>query len=158
MYIGVLIISSAWAFLPGIILSRLAATLLRALRLSFNAVTLWSHVLNCHFLLLYSFRLLLWASLPAHEECGSLEVRTAGSPSPAQGLVRSTSLLILGMTDLRFRCTWKPKWIAGMRPQRQRDIQVAKCFKGQFNHCWLRTFWAAEIVPVAAEAPSFRHC
>lgn len=158
MYIGVLIITSTWAFLSGVILSPLSATLLRALRVSFNAVTLWSHVLNCHFLLLYGFLLLLWASLPAHEECGSLEVRTAGSPSPAQGLVRSASLLILGMTDLRFWCTWKPKRIAEMRPQRQRDVRVAKCFKGQFNHCWLRTFWVAEIVPVAAEALSFRHC
>jgi hypothetical protein len=136
----------------------LSATLLRALRASFNAVTLWSQVLNCHFLLLYGFLSLLWASLPAREECGSLEVRTAGSPSPAQGLVRSVSPLILSMTDLRFWCTWKPKRIAEMRPQRQRDVWVAKCFKGQFNHCWLRTFWVAEIVPVAAEALSFRHC
>lgn len=52
MYIGVLIITSPWVFLSGVILFLWAATLLRALRASFNAVTLWSHVLNCHFLLL----------------------------------------------------------------------------------------------------------
>lgn len=93
MYIGVLIITSPWDFLSGIILFLWAATLLRALRASFNVVTLWSHVLNCHFLLLYSFLWLLRASLPAHEECGSLEVGVADSPSPAQGLVRKASLL-----------------------------------------------------------------
>lgn len=101
------------------------------------------------------FLLFLWASLPAREEYDSLEVWIAGSASDAQSLVRRAFLLALGMTDLRFWCRLKLKWIAEMRPQRQRDMLVAKGFKGQFNHCWLQAYWFAEIVPIAAKSSHF---
>lgn len=80
------------------------------------------------------FFLFLRASLLAHEEYDSLELWIAGSPSDAQSLVRRAFLLALGTTDLRFWCRLKLKWIAEMRPQRQRDMEVAKGFKGQLNH------------------------
>lgn len=101
------------------------------------------------------FLLFLWVSLPAHEECDSLEVWIAGSDSDAQSLVRRAFLLAIGMTDLRFWCRLKLKRIAEMRPQRQRDMLVAKGFKGQFNRCWLQAYWPAEIVPAASGSSHF---
>lgn len=54
----------------------------------------------------------------------------AGSSSDAQSLVRRAFLLALGMTDLRSWCRLKLKRIAEMRPQRQKDTQVAKVSRG----------------------------
>lgn len=68
---------------------------------------------------------------------GNLDCR---QPQWCPELVRRAFLLALGVTDWRFWCRLKLKRLAEMRPQRQRDMQVAVGFKEQFNHCWLQVY------------------
>lgn len=86
------------------------------------------------------------------ELSGSMD---CSGPGEAPSLVRGAFLFALGVTDLRWWCRLKLKWIAKMRPQRQKDKQVAKGLEGQFDHCWLQDYWFAEINPIAAESSCF---